>query len=417
QSTCPHNVAPRQPTYHPNRRATLNLIIAPQTKPRRLWHPVLNAMGKGGESPPFLFRKPPGKVSSLWKSPMASKRFSPLLLSLALLSGCGAERSADLLQAAQSQVEQAMTEHRFHDARNKLILIEKATGPSVATAKGLARVALELGDGYAAEYQLNQLRSLSGETSEWIDMRAQSMILQGATSRARDLITRFNGTRPPSDRQAWLLVWAAMEEGKVEEAKEIANSALALYSRSADLHARAGRLMAMRGDWSAVDTHVAAALQADPQHYEALLLQGESKIAKGDLAGALEPYETAAKTYPDFAVPFANIAGLLMVLGRLDEAQKVLASARPKYPDFPLLSFSAARLDAIRGRWPEARATLQALPMAFKRDFAPALLLEAEVEAGLGNHTLARSMYESLASEPRVRDQVAELLKRLPAAS
>lgn len=106
-----------------------------------------------------------------------------------------------------------------------------------------------------------------------------------------------------------------------------------------------------------------------------------------------------------------------MDLGRLDEAQKVLKTARAKYPDFPLLSFSAARLDAIRGRWSEARATLQTLPMAFKRDFAPALLLEAEVEAGLGNHALARSMYESLASEPRVRDQVADLLKRLPEAS
>ena len=348
---------------------------------------------------------------------MASKRFSPLLLSIALLSGCSAEPSADMLQAAQSQAEQAMTENRFHDARSKLILIEKATGPSIATTKGLARAALELGDGYTAEYQLNQLRSLSGENSEWIEMRAQSMILQGATSSARDLITRFNGTRAPSDRQAWLLMWAAMEEGKVEEAQQIANSALALYPRSADLHARAGRLMAMRGDWGAVDTHVAAAFEADPQHYEALLLQGESRIAKGDLAGALEPYETAAQTYPDFAVPFANIAGLLMDLGRLDEAQKVLASARTKYPDFPLLSFSAARLDALRGRWAEARTTLQTLPTAFKRDFAPALLLEAEVEAGLGNHALARSMYESLANEPKVRDQVAELLKRLPAAS
>lgn len=347
---------------------------------------------------------------------MASKRILPLLLSIALLSGCDAEPPANMLQAAQGHVEQALTEHRYLDARSKLILIQEAAGPSAATAKGLARVALELGDGYAAEYQLNQLRSFSGETSELIAMRAQSMILQGATGSARDLINRFNGTRAPSDRQAWLLVWAAMEEGKVEEAQEIADSAIALYPRSADLHARAGRLMAMQGDWGAADKHVAAALQSDPQHYEALLLQGESRIAKGDLAGALEPYQTAAKTYPDFAVPFANIAGLLMDLGRLDEAQKVLKTARAKHPDFPLLRFSAARLDAMRGRWPEARITLQDLPMAFKRDFTPALLLEAEVEAGLGNHALARSMYESLASEPRMRDQVADLLKRLPAA-
>ncbi len=348
---------------------------------------------------------------------MASKRISLLLLSIMLLSGCNAAPSAEMILAEQKQAERALSEHRFHDARSKLIMIQETAGPSAATAKGLARVALELGDGYAAEYQLSKLRSYSGETSEWIAMRAQSMILQGATGSARDLITRFIGTRPPTDRQAWLLVWAAMEEGKVKEAQEMADSALALYPQSADLHARAGRLMAMQGDWDAADMHGAAALQADPQHYEALLLQGESRIAKGDLAGALEPYQIAAKIYPDFAVPFANVAGLLLDLGRQDEAQRVLKTALAKHPDFPLLRFSAARLDAMRGRWPEARATLQAMPLAFKRDFTPALLLEAEVEAGLGNHALARSMYESLANEPGMRDQVAELLQRLPAAS
>ena len=345
---------------------------------------------------------------------MAFKRISSLLLLLVLLGGCDTGPTADAIRAEQNQAEQALTEHRFRDAQSKLIEIQDTAGPSAATTKGRARVALELGDGYAAEYQLNEWRSFSGETSEWIAMRAQSMILQGATRSAHSLIKQYNGTRPPPDRHAWLLVWAAMEEGKAEKAAEIADAALVLYPRSADLHARAGRLLALQGNWEAADAHVAAALQADPHNYEALLLQGESRIAKSDLAGALEPYQIAARTYPDFAVPFANAAGLLLDLGRLDEAQKALKIALAKHPKFPLLRFSAARLDAMRGRWAEARTSLQAMPMDFKRDFTAALLLEAEAETRLGNHAIARVLYERLVNKPGMREQVARLLAELP---
>lgn len=347
---------------------------------------------------------------------MAPKRIWPVVVAVLLIGACYTWLTAEAIRADQNEAERALTEHRFHDARNKLIKIQEAAGPSATTTKGLARVALELGDGYAAEYRLNQWRSFSGETSEWIAMRAHSMILQGATRSARDLIKRYNGSRPPPDRHAWLLVWAAMEEGQAEKAQEIADNALALYPRSADLHARAGRLLAMQGNWEAADAHVTAALQADPHHYEALLLQGESRIAKSDLAGALEPYQTAAKAYPDFAVPFANAAGLLLDLGRLNEAQSALQIALAKHPNFPLLRFSAARADALRGRWAEARARLQTMPADFKRDFDPATLLEAEAETRLGNHAIARVLYERLANKPGMREQAASLLEKLPPA-
>lgn len=343
---------------------------------------------------------------------MFSKLSPPLLLSLILLSGCEAAPTVDLKQA-----DRALAEHRFYDARGQLMAIRDAAGPSADTAQKLARVALELGDGYAAEYHLGEWRSISGESSDWVAMRAHSMILEGSPRSARELIKQFNGTRPLPARHEWLLVWTAMEEGKPEKAQELVSAALARYPQSADLHARAGRLMAMQGDWAAADEHVTSALQADPHHFEALLLQGESRIAKGDLAGALEPYQIAVKTYPDFAVPYANSAGLLLDLGRMDEAEKSLATALARHPNFPLLRFSAARLNAMRGRWADARSSLQAMPMEFKRGFPAATLLEAEAESALGNHAMARSLIESLASKPGMRDQVAELLKRLPAAS
>ncbi len=335
----------------------------------------------------------------------------PLLLALAALGGCDGAPPADL-----AAIDQATADHRYHAARRDLLAIRKAEGPDPATARRLAQLALALGEGLTAERYLDELRSSTGEDADWITMRAHSLILQGQPRRAADWIAGFDGLPPANGAHAWLQVWAAMEEGQRDVAQELVTKALITYPQSADLHAKAGRLMAWQGDWDAVDAHVTAALQAAPDHYEALLLQGESRIARGDLNGAIVPYRTAAKAYPDFAVPSANVAGLLLDLGRLDEAEQVLFPAIASHPEFPLLRFTSARLDALRKRWPAALATLRGIPSQFKRDFAPATLLEGEAEAALGNYGMARVLYTSVASQPQMRDQANAMLAALPPA-
>lgn len=335
----------------------------------------------------------------------------PLLLALAVPGGCDAPPPADL-----AQVDKAYADHRYHAARRDLLAIREAEGPSPASAQRLAQLALALGEGLTAERYLDELRSAVGEDADWVSMRAHSFILQGQPRRAADLITQFDGLPPADGKHQWLQVWAAMEDGQVDEAQALVTKALAIYPQSADLHAKAARLMAWQGDWDAVDTHVNAALGAAPQHYEALLLQGESRIARGDLDGAIAPYQSAAAAYPDFAVPSANVIGLLLDLRRLDEAQKVLQPALASHPDFPLLRFNAARLDALRKQWPAALATLRAIPSQFKRDFPAATLLEGEVEAALGNHGMARVLFKSVATHPALGGEANALLETLPPA-
>ena len=60
-----------------------------------------------------------------------------------------------------------------------------------------------------------------------------------------------------------------------------------------------------------------------------------------------------------------------------------------------------------------ARETMQRLPREWKRDFPAATLLEGEIEAALGNHAMARTLYAGLVDDPRFAEPAADLLIRL----
>jgi tetratricopeptide (TPR) repeat protein len=339
------------------------------------------------------------------------RHLSILLLSAALaLSGCSAEPPMNV-----AEVERAIAEHRYHDAQTGLVALRDSEGRSPQTAELLAQVMIALGDGYAAERYLTELRTDGEQTAQWTIMFAQAMILQGRSMKAREVMAGFAGKPPADGTLAWLQVWAAMELGETAEAEALVTEALATYPQSADLHAKAARLALWQDDAEQADSHIAQALTADSRHYEALLLSGERMIASGDLEGALQPYQTAAKYYPDYAVPRANVVGLLLDLGRLEEAKPVLDEALQRQPDFALLRFNAARLQAMERRWDEARRTLQSIPSAWTRDFPAAIMLQAEVEAGLGNYGMARTLYLSLADNPAFGAQAAALMAELPA--
>ncbi len=345
----------------------------------------------------------------LYAGGMIRKHALPILLTLAVLGGCNPAPAARL-----ADIDRALSERRYADARTALLALRQHDANSIETVRRLAKVELALEDGYAAERYLDEWRRITGETPEWTTLRARALILEGRSRFARDVLERAAPAEQEAEQRAWLRVWALMEEGKFEKAEETVMTALDRYPRSPNLHGRAGRLMAMLGEWEAVNQHVSEALAVDPQHYESLMLLGESRIAEGNLEGALEPYRTAARVYPEFAMPPVNVVSLLIDLNRLDEARRVLKPALARHPRFPLLRFMSARLDAASKRWAQARMTLQALPAPFKRDVPSAILLEGDVEAALGNQANAQSLYASIANRRQLADQVARRLNQAP---
>lgn len=340
---------------------------------------------------------------------MILHRIPVVLLAAALLAACS---SAPSITA--SDIEQAIADNRLFEARNGLLAWRGYEGASPENSQKLAQVMLDLGDGHTAERYLNELRDADGGSGQWTSMRAHSLILQGQAWRARELLDEFEGAPPENGDHAWLRVWAAMEEAQIDEAEAILANMLELYPHSASLHAKAAKLAVWKDDWDIADQHVGEALRIDPDEYEAMLIGGEVRIAKGDLEGALKAYQAAGAAYPDFAVPQANIAGLMLDLGRTDAAEPVLDKALRTHPDFALLRYNSARMHGLEGRWSTAREILQALPADWKRNFPAATLLEGEAEAALGNHAIAMTLYRSAAGDPRFEQKAKELMALLP---
>ena len=338
----------------------------------------------------------------------AMKRASLLFAVLSAVSLCACEPEVTIRQA---DVDQALEENRLGDAQRALEALRRSNGPSQESSWLLAQVMIDRGDGFRAERYLDDI--IDQNTARWVTLRGQALILQGSPGRARSLVDAYKGDEPEDGVHDWLRVWAAMEEGRVEEAEALVDTALRAHPQSAPLHAKAAQLSVWRGNWGAADRHIAEALAADPQTYEARLLQGESFIARGDLEGALASYRATTQMFPDFAVARANVAGLLLDLQRLDEAEAVIGQSLAQHPDFALLHFQMARAQALRGQWTMARETMQRLPREWKRDFPAATLLEGEIEAALGNHAMARTLYAGLVDDPRFAEPAADLLIRL----
>lgn len=67
-----------------------------------------------------------------------------------------------------------------------------------------------------------------------------------------------------------------------------------------------------------------------------------------DLPGALAAFARAVELQPDFAMWRRNLTGVLIDLGRLEEAEAALAAVRALEPDAPRLAELEAQLAAAR---------------------------------------------------------------------
>src|SRR5690606_15910728 len=77
-------------------------------------------------------------------------------------------------------------------------------------------------------------------------------------------------------------------------------------------------------------TYLRRALAIDPLDRVAQSFLAEALAATGDFAGAEQQYRTVVELFPDFIDPKQNLADVLIVQGKLDEAEPLLlAAAKP----------------------------------------------------------------------------------------
>ena len=171
---------------------------------------------------------------------------------------------------------------------------------------------------------------------------------------------------------------------------EAVEHALALAPDLAEAHVRAAQYSWHVPDPSAAQAHIARASALDPADPLVLGIAMDCAIGEGRMEDAVEVQKRIVAIDPLSATARNNLGGLLMMVGRLPEAQAELERALELSPAGMHLASDIADVLLLQGRAQEALKVIPRIPVGYRRDERSALAYFASGDVSDGNAMLAR---------------------------
>jgi len=169
--------------------------------------------------------------------------------------------------------------------------------------------------------------------------------------------------------------WASHDLGRWEEALGLWRAVAARFPDHAFGYIGLATALRKLSRWDEAD----AVLQSAMQNLPGLVaLASEYATLAGfraDHEETLRRWEAVRDRFPGKAIGYAGVGATLKTIGRLDEAEAVLAAAVSRFPDDQNLAVNRAWVAVAREDWPEALRQWQALRARYPAD--------ASVGAGL----------------------------------
>jgi len=300
---------------------------------------------------------------------------------------------ADLSRGHASDEDIAALHRRAVQAEPDCVHARRALANHLASKGKLA----------AAAEQFDAILALDGAHVAALIGKGQIAARMGQGDLARDCFSRA-AAAPGAPVQALVeLARLDFEAGRLEESERRLRQAIARQPGSAYLHMRLGANARALGDFAAAEAAFAAAAQADPSVVQAATERAMCEFSRGDAASALErvrraiadfprhpaPLETMAffaQVFDDFATavdlrlralaldagnPGSHIAlaFCLIRLGRIADAEQVLARGERNFGATPALAMSRADIARDRGEPTVALKILDAAQAHFPDEF------------------------------------------------
>ncbi len=159
--------------------------------------------------------------------------------------------------------------------------------------------------------------------------------------------------------EAWVnLGYVELGRGNFEQARRDFLKARDLNQDIPAPHHALGLLAERQGRGSEAEAHYRAALKVDPGFAPARANLARRLFARGQYENAREQFERLIEVAPSSIEGWEGEAETLRQLGRVAEAEDLVAHAREHFGDAPALMLLVAREDLERGDWGEAEAVL-----------------------------------------------------------
>jgi cellulose synthase operon protein C len=343
-----------------------------------------------------------------------------ILLALAFVAG--AAMAAD--PRASRFYEDALQRYDARDFKGSIIQLKNALEidrSMLPVHLLMGRALLEDGQPAAAEAALAEALRLGVARAEAVLPLAQSMLDQG---RAATVLSdpRFSVPGLPAEPQYRLLLLksgAAADLGNAREAMSLVDQARKLRPADPDSWLAEVALQIRSRDFERAVIAADRAMALAPGVANVEYQRAQVDHARGDLKGAQAGYSRALARDADHVDALLSRAGLLIDIGRLEEARRDVARLRELTPMDPRAVFLEALLaekagDAERARkaLQEVTALVDPVPIEYIRYKPQVLMLAGLAHFGLGEREAAKPYLEAYRSlDPR--GGVSKLLARI----
>jgi len=180
--------------------------------------------------------------------------------------------------------------------------------------------------------------------------------------------------------------------------REAVEQALALGPNLAESHVRAAQYYWDLGDTATAEQHCKRAIALNPSDAMVLSVLADKAVLEGHLSDAVLLQRSAVAVDPLSAVNRSNLGIYLTAAGNLEEAKAEFERAGELSPMQASVHAEVARVLIIQRRFDEALAAANELPEGQLRERSLALVYQALGDAPAADATLARLL--ALATQP-----------------
>lgn len=318
-------------------------------------------------------------------STIRAKAITAVLLA-SLLASCSGESPESLINSGKEFLAKNDTKAAVIQFKNAL-----QQNPGLSEARFLlGKALLQAGDPQGAEVELRKALELKHAPDQTIPLLAQSMLSLGLAKKVTDEFSNAELTGESGANLKTTLSLAFQAQGNIDAANKALAAALALQPDYGPARIAEARAKAVKQDISGALAIVDDILAKNPTNHEAWLLKGSLVAYKGDPATALEYYNKAAQSKPDFVPAHLAIISSLMQSGKFDEATKQLETLKKFAAKNPQTRFVEAQLAYQRKDYSAVREISQELLKSYPNN--PGFLqLAGATEYQLASHSQAEA--------------------------
>jgi len=312
---------------------------------------------------------------------------------------------------ASQYYEDALVRYERNDLPGAIVQLKNAIQVDqkmLAAHMLLGKALLASGDPVGAAVEFEESLRQGVSRTEVTPLLGQAYLLQGKYDLLLERVTP--GGMPPA-QQVEILVLRANAQAEKENtpaALKTLEEAITLDSRSVAVRLAQATLNMRQGDLSLANKQLDEALAMAPNNAAAWNIRGSLQQLAGDQQGALASYLKASTLQPEYADPRLARAGLLVDLGRIDEADRELAAIKKIKPLEPRASYLRALIATRRGNQGEAKLALEEVTRLL--DAVPVSILTNNKQLMLLNATA----HYDLANREKASDKLTLFLRRYP---